>query len=245
MITSPYLIHLAILHHGQYHEIKKALSKPIIPPPYLNQKAITILDENYPTCLKHLTQPPFVVFYEGNLEWLNSPSLSIVGSRHPSDYASVILKEGFKYLSPKLTIVSGGALGIDGLAHECALQHQMKSIWVCGHGLGRLYPKQHQSLFDILKKNHLVISEYPFDTQALPHHFIHRNRIVVALSESLLVMSGTLKSGTMHSVKFALELNKNIITIPHPIDNPQGELCNHLIENGASMLTNVDEFAKL
>lgn len=245
MITSALLIHLAIIHQGQYHEIKKALTQPLISPPYQFQKAITILDDLYPACLKHLTQPPFVLFYEGNLEWLQPPSLSIVGSRHPSDYATRVLIEGFKYMNPNLTIVSGGALGIDGLAHQCALNHHMKSIWVCGHGLGRIYPKQHQSLYEQLKRNHLVISEYPYHVQALPQHFIHRNRIVVALSESLLVMSGTIKSGTMHSVKFAIELNKNIITIPHPILDLQGELCNHLIENGSSMLTNVTEFAKL
>jgi DNA processing protein len=245
MITSQYLIHLAIIHHGQYHKIKKALEEPPMQPPYLTQKAITILDDCYPTRLKHLTQPPFVLFYEGNLDWLLYPSISIVGSRHPSDYAIQILKEGFHYLNPKLAIVSGGAQGIDGLAHECALSHQMKRIWVCGHGLGRIYPKIHQRLYDTLKQDHLVISEYPFETQAFPQHFIHRNRIVVALSDTCLVMSGLLQSGTMHSVKFALELNKNIVSIPHPINDVQGEICNHLIENGSGLLTNVIEFAKL
>jgi DNA processing protein len=245
MITSQHLIHLAIIHNGNYHAIKKALENFEISPPFLYQRAITVLDEKYPNCLKHLTQPPFVLFYEGNLDLLSRPSISIVGSRHPSDYAVNVLKEGFKYLNPELTIVSGGALGIDCLAHQYALNHQMKSIWVCGHGLGRLYPKQHYTLYAHLKKEHLVISEYPSQSEALPQHFIHRNRIVVALSETLLVMSGTLKSGTMHSVKFALDLNKNIITIPHPINDSQGELCNHLIENGSGLLTNVTEFAKL
>jgi DNA processing protein len=245
MLTSSLLIHLAICHQGNYFAIKKALDNPPNIKYYHTQKAITILDPQYPNCLKHLTQPPWVLFYEGNLHCLKGPSLGIVGSRYPSVYAKTVLHQGFSFLNKNLVIVSGGADGIDGCAHFGALQHNMATIWVCAHGLDRVYPHKHEELFKTIKENYLVISEYPLNTLPLPHHFIERNRIVAALSDKLLVMSASLKSGTMHSVKYALELNKEIVTIPHPINENCGEGCNHLIENGASMLTNVSEFATL
>jgi DNA processing protein len=245
MITSAHLIHLAIIHQGNYYAIKKALQSPCVVKRFYYQKAITILDEAYPYCLKHLTQPPWVLFYEGRLDYLQSQTLSIVGSRNPSLYALKTLEDGFIHLRKDLTIVSGGAKGIDGLAHRCAINHHMATVWVCAHGINLVYPKQHKDLFHTMKQSQLIISEYPNNTPPRPHHFIERNRIVVALSPKLLVMSAALKSGTMHSVKFALELNKEVVVIPHPIDDVEGEGCNHLIENGASMLTNVCEFATL
>jgi DNA processing protein len=245
MLSSKLLIHLAICHQGNYYAIKKALDNPCEIKHYYYQKAITILDHHYPNCLKHLTQPPWVLFYEGNLDYLNSPSLGIVGSRKPTEYARSVLSQGFTHLTKSLTIISGGAEGIDGFAHVEALQHNMATIWVCAHGLDKVYPYKHRNLFKTIKDNHLVVSEYPLGTLPLPHHFIERNRIIAALSDKLLVMSASLKSGTMHSVKYALDLNKEIVTIPHPITDELGEGCNHLIENGASMLTNVSEFATL
>lgn len=245
MLTSKHLIHLAICHQGNYFAIKKALDFPIETKYLRYQNAITILDNHYPNCLKHLTQPPWVLFYEGNVNYLQSPSVGIVGSRKPSEYAKSVLNQGFIHINKNLTIISGGAEGIDGLAHIEALKHTMTTILVCAHGLDRIYPLKHKDLFKTIKENHLMISEYPLNTLPLPHHFIERNRIVAALSNKLLVMSAALKSGTMHSVNFALELNKEIVTIPHPITDSRGEGCNHLIENGASMLTNVSEFATL
>jgi len=245
MITSKHLIHLAIVHQGQTLKIKNALNHFQEPITLLFQEAITILDEHYPASLKECFQPPFVLFYQGDLSLLNHSSVSIVGSRLPSEYAINILNKGFSFMNKDKVIVSGGAKGIDGLAHLNSLKSGMKTICVCAHGLNRVYPKEHHHLFESIKAHGLMLSEYPLNTPPLPHHFIARNRIVCALGEKLLVMSGSLKSGTMWSVNFALEMNKEIVTIPHPIDDSRGELCNHLIENGASMLTNVSEFATL
>lgn len=245
MITSQLLIHLAIVHQGQVHNIKKALNHFKEPKTLYFQQAITLLDEEYPQCLRNLSHPPYVLFYEGDLSLLNHLSISIVGSRSPSEYAHDVLNKGFHFIDKQKVIISGGAKGIDGLAHHNALMNGMKTICVCAHGLNRVYPKEHHQLFDCIKKHGLMLSEYPLNTSSLPHHFIARNRIVCALGQKLLVMSGTLKSGTMWSVNFALEMNKEIVTIPHPINDLRGELCNHLIENGASMLTNVAEFATL
>lgn len=245
MITSLHLIHLAIVHQGQVHDIKKALDHFKEPKTLYFQQAITILDEAYPNSLRTLTQPPYVLFYEGDLSLMSRSSISIVGSRLPNEYAIDVLNQGFHYINKQTVIISGGAKGIDGLAHHNALLSDMKTICVCAHGLNRVYPKEHHLLFERIKKQGLLLSEYPLNTNSLPHHFIARNRIVCALGQKLLVMSGTLKSGTMWSVNYALEMNKEIVTIPHPINDSKGELCNHLIENGASMLTNVSEFATL
>lgn len=245
MITSQQLIHLAIEYEGDYYKIQQALSHYCFPNQLKYQQAITILDATYPQRLRDLHQPPFVLFYEGNLALLQRDCISIVGSRQPSAYAVSTLTTGFVHISKHKLIVSGGAAGIDGLAHELALHHAMSTLWVCAHGFNCVYPKKHQHLFNTLRKYHLVISEYPCNVFALPRHFVARNRLVAALGHTVLIMSGKSISGTMHTIRYAIELDRHLVTIPHPIDDVNGELCNQIIESGASMLTNVREFATL
>lgn len=245
MITSLQLIHLAIEYEGNYFKIKQAIADYVFPEQLKYQPAFTIIDPIYPQVLLDLHQPPFVLFYKGNLTLLSKKCISIVWSRQPSAYAINTLITGFKYIDKSKLIVSGGATGIDGIAHEQALRHEIATLWVCAHGFNKVYPKKHQKLFDTLCAHHLVLSEYPRHVFALPHHFVARNRIVAALAETVLIMSGKSGSGTMHTVQYAIELNRNVVTIPHPIDDVYGELCNQIIESGASMLTNVCEFATL
>ena len=204
---------------------------------------ITIVDKAYPKALLALNDAPYVLFYEGNINFLNEPMVSVVGSRRPSAYSKRITRDLVTRLAHTFVIVSGMATGIDGVAHCGAITG--KTIAVVATGLDCCYPLNHRELFSTLKKHHLVISEYPYGVGAQKHHFPIRNRIIAALGTSLFVMSAKLRSGTMHSVNEALALNKEIYVLPHPIDDETGLGCNTLILEGASILTNLADFDTL
>lgn len=204
---------------------------------------VTLVDAAYPQALLRLEHPPYVLFYEGNLNLLKKPMVSVVGSRSPSPYSIAMTTALVTRLAKHFVIVSGMAQGIDGTAHRAALFG--KTIAVVATGLDCCYPLSHRGLYQALKKDHLVISEYPNGVKARKHHFPIRNRLIAALGQSLFVMSAAMRSGTMLSVNEALALNKEIYVLPHPIDDKTGLGCNTLILEGASILTNLDDFDTL
>ena len=239
-ITSYDLIKLALAYKGEYHSIKKAIAqnKQVNVSIPATTEAITILDKEYPDCLLQSEQPPWVLFYKGNLSYLQmDKKVAIVGSRQPNDYATTMTKKVVSHLDRDIVIVSGLAKGIDAIAHQAALTTH-HCIAVLGCGIDRVYPYENKALYDKLIEDHLIISEYPLFTPGLKHHFIARNRIIAALSDQVYVMSAKAKSGTKITVDFALALNKEIIVLPYNIDEASGVGCNELIASGAQILTN-------
>ncbi len=237
-LTSGHLIALALKYEGEYHAISKAIKNKVILDPVNDIEAITILDEAYPIELKQLVQPPWVLFYDGNLDLLkNKNRIAIIGSRDPSDYAIAMTRQLVKYLDTSQIIVSGLAKGIDGIAHQAALVSH-GCIGVLGCGIKRVYPHVNQHLFKTMRHQHLLLSEYPHNSVPYKHHFVARNRIIAALSNPIYVMSAMAKSGTLITVDYGLALNKDIVALPHNIDDLSGAGCNYLIANGAQMLTN-------
>lgn len=230
-----------MVHHGEYHAIKKALKNREFVEKKFCDHAITILDDLYPKELKELDQPPYVLFYKGNIQLLKHRNrIAIIGSRNPSEYGIESTRRLVNEIDKDIIIVSGLAKGIDGLAHQQAL-HKNKCIGVLGCGIDRVYPYENTKLFQELGKHHLLLSEYPSTTPGLKHHFVARNRIIAALSNHIFVMSATQKSGTLITVDFALALNKEISVLPYNIDDDSGVGCNNLITSGAQMLTNVQD----
>lgn len=198
---------------------------------------ITIYDLEYPDYFKYLQYPPLVLFYKGNINLLRTTCISVVGSRDASLYACSKTFEYTKRLASKYTIVSGMALGIDYYAHRGAITNNGKSIGILGCGLDQIYPLRNRFLFEDMFKNHLVISEYPSGIKPLKWHFPVRNRLIVALSDSLLIMSCQCKSGTMHSANLASDLNKDIFCLPLRIDDFGSNGIFDLVNDGAYLLT--------
>lgn len=235
-----YLKDCAIHYEGDYHKIKKAISrKEVIPKYHSKFSYLCIGDENYPKRLYDLKTPPYVLFYIGNIDLLNTESVSVVGSRKPSVYAKKMTQIMVHNLKQKYTIVSGLAKGIDAISHHSALD--FSTIAVLGCGIDVIYPKCNILLFKELKQNHLILSEYPQGIQPKPYFFPFRNRIIAALSERLYVMSAALRSGTMTTVNEALSINRHVLCLPHPIDDLSGIGCNQLILEGADILTSVHD----
>lgn len=232
----------SIKYDGQWHRIAQAIAD--------NEEAakcncsfpyITIVDENYPTKLKELRFPPWIIFYAGNLSLLDKKGIGIVGSREISDYGRWCTQAIVDAVQDKQVIISGMAKGIDAQAHYSAINYH--TIGVLGNGLNVIYPKENQELYELMKKKQLLISEYPPDVAPRKYHFPWRNRIIAALSDKIVVPQARIKSGTMVTVNHAIEMGKEVYCVPYRIIDKQGEGNNELIENGAIILNHFDDLA--
>lgn len=202
------------------------------------QYILTWEDSNYPSVLKEIYDPPTVIFAKGNLNGLSSPMLAMVGSRKPSPSGShTAHRFAFELASQGLCIVSGLALGIDAQAHQGALDAQGQTIAVLGTGVNKIYPYRHQALSEQIAQNGLVISEFPLNTAPNAGHFPRRNRIISGLSLATLVVEAAIKSGSLITARLALEQNRDVFAIPGSIHSGQAQGCNHLIKQGAALVT--------
>lgn len=231
------LLALTIKYQADYNKISQALStgESIAETDYPG-KYITYLDPEYPQKLLALKKPPYVLFYKGDISLLKTASVSIVGSRRATAYASAWTKKFTSLLVSDYTIVSGLALGIDAIAHKSALAAGGKTIAVLGCGIDYIYPYQNRELFLEIEKSGLIISEFYGNLKPKPYYFPYRNRLVAALGQALYVMQAGLRSGTLTSASEALELNRDIYVLPYPLDCPEGIGCNILIQEGANIL---------
>jgi DNA processing protein len=169
--------------------------------------------------------------------------VGVVGSRDCSAYGRKITEELVKGIADEHAIVSGLAKGIDTVAHETAIKYKGKTIAVLGSGIDYCYPKCNQELYKEIKENHLLISEYPGEVEPCPSYFPIRNRIVTGLSKALLVTEAYKMSGTLISVKLALEFGKTIMCVPYEAD--KNSMCNQLIKDGAYMVESCDDIKDL
>ena len=231
------LISYAYFYNGDYNAITKAIRDNINVPIKDDSRCITLFDKEYPKKLLELKYPPYVLFYKGDIRLLNSPSISVVGSRNASDYALRATKQ-LVINHNKDIIISGLAKGIDACAHE----YSEKSIGVLGCGINYVYPICNKHLFDKLEKNGLIISEYPDKVLPLAFHFPFRNRIIACLGNTLYIMQSKINSGTMTSVNEALELGRQIKVLPYDVFSEYGRNNNHLIYEGAECIE-YDEIA--
>lgn len=237
------LIRLAITLDGSWTAISAALRQGVQPPEVPLQKALTLYDEAYPESLRALRYPPWVLFYEGNPELLQQPLLSIVGSRDMNAYGRQVTIRCAAALAQRYVLVSGLARGVDGQVHRTAIASGGHTIGIIGSGLGTCYPRQNADLYAWMRKQELILSEYPFHTGVAREHFPWRNRLLAALGEKLIVTQARIRSGTMRTVSEALNLSKEVWCIPWPYDDATGEGCNALIFQGAQILYSPEQLA--
>jgi len=190
-------------------------------------ETISFEDKKYPKKLKEIKNPPKNIYYEGNIIW-NLPCLAVIGSRNCSSQNKQTCLKIIKGLPENFVIVSGLAKGIDSFAHASALKSGKATIAVLPSGIEKIYPKENEGLAKkIIENNGLLISEYPSKTRPTKFSFIQRNRITAGLSFAVLVIEAQVKSGTMHTVRFAQEQGKTIYAVPG------SEGTDYLILNGA------------
>ena len=204
---------------------------------------VTCFDEDYPEKLKEIQNRPIVLFYKGNIGIVNAYSIAIVGSRDCTEYgrrcAEFISKELTKRCIP---IVSGLAIGIDSIGHITALNNNSKTIAVIGNGLDNIYPSKNIRLADrIIESGGVVISEYIVGTKPYKYNFPRRNRIISGLSNAVIVIEGSKKSGTLITANYAIEQGKEVYSVPGSIFSINSEGTNELIKDGANLFTCKDD----
>lgn len=199
---------------------------------------LTAEDARFPPLLKNVARYPAALMVRGDPQLLATPQLAVVGSRNASHYGRQWGDYFTQVLAASgLTITSGLARGIDGVAHRAALTVKGKTIAVLGSGLERLYPANHQRLAqEIVMAGGALVSEFPLDTSPLACNFPRRNRIISGLSFGVLVVEASLKSGSLVTARYALEQNREVYALPGPLGSDVSEGGHWLIQQGALLV---------
>jgi DNA processing protein len=198
---------------------------------------MVITDHEYPSLLKQIYNPPLVLFTIGRTELLSMPSIAVVGSRKANPYAQNTIKLLVPPLIEKgFSITSGLARGVDTMAHKTAMAIGGKTIAVLGSGFYSVYPKENTYLAENMKRNHLLISEYPPEVPAQKWHFPMRNRIISGLCRGTLIIQAEKQSGSLITADFALQEGREVFAVPGSILDSLSDGTNHLIQQGAKLV---------
>lgn len=201
-------------------------------------------DVAYPAVLRNLHDVPEQLYVQGDLTTaLSAPKLAIVGSRKVTPYGRAVTEKLARAAAEQgITIISGLALGVDGIAHQAAIDMRGKTIAVLPTGLAKIHPSSHVSLADqIVKSGGALVTEYAPTAVPLRVNFIARNRIVAGLADAVLITEAAIKSGTMHTARFALEQGIPVLAVPGNITSEQSSGTNNLIKTGAAPVTDISD----
>ncbi len=206
-----------------------------------SRRVVTLADAGYPPSLLETADPPLMLYLMGRIPANWPQAIAVVGSRNPTPQGLANARSFAQcFARAGLTVVSGLALGVDGAAHEGALEAApeggLATIAVVGTGLDRVYPRQHLELSHRIARNGLLVSEYPLGTAPLAPNFPRRNRIIAALSRGTVVVEAALKSGSLITATQAAEQGKDVFAIPGSIHSPQSRGCHALLKQGAKLV---------
>lgn len=203
---------------------------------------ITIFDPEYPVLMKETVRPPWVMYGIGDINLLDAPSIAMVGTRLPTAYGRKVCAELTESLCNRgLAIVSGLAKGIDGQCHEAALRCGGKTVAVLGTAINVVYPPQNASLYRMIAKQGLILSEYPIGTPGHPGLFPQRNRIIAGLTHGTVVVEADTRSGSLITADAALEAGRDVFAVPGPITSPKSRGTLDLIKQGAKMVIHAED----
>ncbi len=205
---------------------------------------LTLGDARYPGSLLQMADPPVLLYVQGDVQALHHPRcLAIVGSRNPTPQGETNARQFAHALGQAgVCVISGLALGVDGAAHEGALQAGAPTVAVVGTGLDRVYPKRHLSLAHrIVEARGAIVSEYPLGTPPLSPHFPQRNRIIAGLAQGTLVVEAAVQSGSLITARLAAEQGREVFAIPGSIHSPQARGCHALIRQGAKLVESAQD----
>ncbi len=196
----------------------------------------------YPEWLTEIPDPPPVLYAKGDFAARDHLALAIVGSRRCTLYGQQQAERLAGQLARAgITIVSGLARGIDGVAHRGALQAGGRTIAVLATGVVEIYPPEHEDLAREIASHGVVVSESPLGQAPTPGMFPQRNRIISGLSLGVIVVEAARNSGALHTARHAMEQGREVFAVPGRIDSLASEACHDLIRDGATLVRNVDD----
>lgn len=205
-------------------------------------KMIPFSDAAYPASLRAIADPPPLLYVKGELRDNDSRAIAIVGSRSASDYGRRIARDLARGLASfGFTVVSGMARGIDGMAHESALQAGGRTLAVLGSGVDRAYPPEHEMLYRRISENGAVISELPMGARPVAFNFPARNRLISGLSLGVVVVEATEKSGSLITASLAAEQGREVFAVPGEAGASRSRGSHRLIRQGAKLVETVED----
>jgi DNA processing protein len=210
------------------------------------REVLTLADADYPAVLLAIEDPPVMLYRLGLPGRLPERALAVVGSRNPTPQGLLNARRFAKaFAEAGVTVVSGLALGVDGAAHEGALEgaapDAVATIAVVGTGLDRVYPKRHLELAHRIAERGIILSEYPLGTPPLPENFPRRNRLIAALGQGTLVVEAALQSGSLITARLASEQGREVFAIPGSIHSPHARGCHALLRQGAKLVESAQD----
>jgi len=195
---------------------------------------VTILDERYPERLRNIPSPPYAIFVKGSLPSEDRRSVAIVGARECTPYGEVMARDFAKTLAREgVQIISGMARGVDSAGQRGALEAGGTSFGVLGCGVDICYPASNRKLFEKIKEQGGVLSEFELGSPPLAYHFPQRNRVISGLADAILIIEAKEKSGSLITADCALEQGKTVFALPGRVGDLLSEGCNRLIYQGA------------
>lgn len=224
------------------NEIKIEVEKELTLLQKIGAKIVTVWDEDYPSLLKKIYDPPLLLYYKGNYSESDDFCIAIVGTRGPTNYGKIQAEKISSELAAQgITIVSGLARGVDSVAHKAALKIGGRTISVIGSGLDIIYPPENKELFEEIAEKGLIISEYKLGTKPDAQNFPRRNRIISGLSLGCVIIESGAEGGAMQTANFALDQNREVFAVPGNLGIRQSEGTNLLIQKGEAKLVRSSE----
>jgi len=199
-------------------------------------------DENYPPSLREIYDPPLVLYVKGALTAKDKNAVALVGSRMTTHYGiETARKLGYQLAYLGVTVVSGGARGVDTAAHQGALTGKGRTIAVLGTGINLVFPPENAELFERIAGSGAVITQFPFNRPADKQSFPIRNRIVAGMTLGTVVVEANLTSGALITANFATEYGRQVFAVPGRIDSPRSKGCHDLIKKGAKLCEGAED----
>jgi DNA processing protein len=197
-----------------------------------NIKPLYFTDDDYPQRLKNCVDSPILLFYKGNADLNVKKIIGIVGTRKATEYGKEMTKKIVGELAiHDVLVISGLAYGIDVAAHQSALEHNLKTVGVLGHGLNMIYPSQHKSISQRMLMQGGLLSEYKSFEEMSPHKFPERNRIVAGMCDALLVVESGITGGAVITANIANSYNRDVFALPGRVNDKMSAGCNFLIKS--------------
>jgi len=199
-------------------------------------------DKNYPAMLREIYDPPFVLYVKGELTAKDKNAVAMVGSRQTTHYGiETARKLAYQLAYVGVTVVSGGARGIDTAAHQGALTAKGRTVCVLGTGINIVFPPENKDLFERITGNGALVTQFPFNYKANKQSFAIRNRLVAGMSLGTVVVEADLHSGALITSNFATEYGRQVFAVPGRIDSPRSKGCHDLIKKGAKLCEGAED----